>query len=103
MAQNLLASLTLAGIIERTGPGRRTLRVTPRFMAHAEGTVGRLHTLGLVCDDVDVLHAALQTWDDFLQDPWSSARFLHQIMADRDQLGQLRPVFPAIEQFSAAA
>ncbi len=102
MAQNLLAALALAGILQRA-PGARRLRVNPRFLAHAEGTAGRYRTLGLTGDEYDVLAAALGTWDDFRQDPRAAASMLREMLADRDQLGALRPVFPAIETFSAAA
>jgi hypothetical protein len=101
MAQNLLAALALAGVVERSNKAR-TLRVSPRFMAHAEGTAGRLRLLGLHLQEKDVLHSALSTWDEFHQDAWPAAGFLAQIMTDRDQMGALRPVFPALEAFAAA-
>ncbi len=102
MAQNLLAALALAGILQRA-PGARGLRVTHRFLAHAEGTAGRYRTLGLTGDESDVLTAALSTWDDYRQDPRAGAQLLRDMLADRDQLGAIRPVFPAIESFMAAA
>ncbi len=102
MAQNLLASLALAGVLQRA-PAARGLRVTHRFLAHAEGTAGRFRTLGLTGDECDVLAAALSTWDDFRQDPRAGAALLRDMLADRDQLGALRPVFPGLDTFSAAA
>lgn len=102
MAQNLLAALALAGVLQRA-PGARGLRVTHRFLAHAEGTAGRFRMLGLAGDESDVLANALSTWDDYRQDPRAGAGLLRDMLADRDQLGSLRPVFPAIESFSAAA
>lgn len=100
MAQNLLASLVTAGVVERAGPrGRAHLRVSPRFMAHAEGTVGRLRIQGHVPDARGVLQAALMTWDGLHVDPWAGAGFLERLLADRDQWGALRPVFPDLGSF----
>lgn len=101
MASSLLASLSLAGIIQRAGR-HRTLRVSPRFMAHAEQAATELASRG-VQEPAEVLRSALCTWDEYRHDPDSGARFLLRIMEDREQLGSLRPVFPPLEQFVAAA
>ncbi len=95
MAPNLLASLAVARIIERTGRGRSVLRITPRFLAHAEGTA-QGHE-----DQAEVLCRALQTWDGYHHDPRAGAAFLRDALAD--QLGNLCPAFPSIESFRAAA
>lgn len=97
MAPHLLASLALARIVERTGPGRCVLRITPRFLAHAEGTAGH----GSHETKADLLYRALQTWDGFHHDPRAGAAFLHDVLAN--QLGSLSPAFPSIESFRAAA
>lgn len=102
MTGNLLARLTLAGVLARSGGRRSRLRVSPRFLAHAEGTAGRLHMQGRTATPGPVLAAALQTWDDFHGDAHTTARFLEDFLADRDQLGPLRPVFPVLEAFAAA-
>jgi hypothetical protein len=101
MAHNLLAALALAGVVERSGRQQR-LRVAPRFLAHAEQTAGRMVSLGVKATEQDVLASALAAWDEYRTDTWQGAQFLASVLAERDQLGQLRPVFPAIEAFAAA-
>jgi len=102
MASNLLASLALAGILERSGRGRVVLRVAPRFLAHAEGTAGRLR-LQRRGTDLDALEAALATWDEYHHEPRAGAVFLLGLLEERDQLGALRPAFPPLDAFRAVA
>jgi hypothetical protein len=102
MADNILARLTLAGILERSGRRRSVLRVSPRFMAHAEGTSGRLRLSGHG-PALPVLEVAVRTWDEYHGDAASAARFLEAMLGERHQLGALRPVFPALDQFARAA
>ena len=90
---NVLASLASAGILERAG-SRRTLRVTPRFLAHAEGTAGRLRLLGHP-DPALVLREALGSWDAYRHDLADGTTALMGFLADHDQFGALRPVFNA--------
>lgn len=59
MAGSILANLTMAGVIERAGRGRATLRITPRFLAHVEQTAAMRHLAGR-----DALETALATWSD---------------------------------------
>ncbi|MGB0651797.1 MAG: hypothetical protein ACPGQL_01235 [Thermoplasmatota archaeon] len=98
MAGNLLASLTLAGVLQRRGgrSGSR-LRVAPRFLDHAERQAATR------ADPVRALEDALVTWDGYANDVRLGARLLHDLLAERDQLGALRPVFPALESFTTAA
>ncbi len=82
---NLLASLHALGIVERTG---LRLRVTPRFLAHAEGTAGRLHLLGQPQRALDV---ALASWGPV---PEGAATVVADLMDRHDQWGMVHPVFP---------
>ncbi len=101
MASNLLARLTVAGAIERTGGRTGTrLRVAPRFLAHAEATVARLQGRGQRSTPAVALAAALTTWDEFHGDCRQAADFLLEFMEAHDQMGALRPVFPALERFA---
>lgn len=93
MAPNLIASLAVAGIIERAGRGRSVLRITPRFLAHAHGAAR--HPA-----DSEALCRALKTWDGYHHDPRAGAAFLRDVLSD--QLGLLRPAFPALDSFAAA-
>jgi hypothetical protein len=96
-----LAALALAGVVERAAPAS-TLRVTPRFLAHAEATGARRRLLAH--DDARaVLESALATWDDYSHDARTGAEVLENLLDDRGQLGRLRPQFPLLEQFSVAA
>lgn len=103
MTQHLLSHLASAGILERAGGrGAAYLRVTPRFLAHAEGTAGRLR-LQTGTDDVHAsLVSALTTWDDFTHSPYHAALYLRDLLSERGQLGHLRAFFPAIESYAAA-
>lgn len=96
MDPKLLTRLALAGIVERAGPRRSVLRVTPRFLAHAEGTAGRLRMLGLGTPH-NVLQTALETWGDASLAPRRGADYLLELMRDRDQMGTLLPFLaPAV-------
>lgn len=100
MGQSILAHLVAAGIVERAGArGRAHLRVTPRFMAHAEGTRGRLRMQGQETAGLRLLEHAVGTWDDLCVDPRAGARMLQQLLGDREQWGTLRPVFPDLGSF----
>lgn len=92
----LLTRLTLAGIVERAGRRRSVLRVTPRFLAHAEGTAGRLRMLGFGTPH-GILEAALETWGDASVTPRRGADCLLELMADRDQLGTLQPFLAPVD------
>lgn len=100
MARNILASLVMANIVERAGPGRATLRVTPRFMAHLEGTAGRLRVQGHPARDRPLLEAALATWDEHFVAPRAGAGFLADLLAERQQWGTLQPMFPDLAGFA---
>lgn len=103
MGSNLLAALAAAGILERTGPGRAVLRASPRFLAHAEGTAGRLRLQGRSTGAEAALEAALVTWDGYRHSPLAGARFLREFLEERNQLGAVVPVFPALETFTPQA
>lgn len=103
MASNILASLAVSGVVERSGRGRLVLRVAPRFLAHAEATAGRMRLHGRPLDDHRVLEAALGTWDEYRHDPRLGARFLQDLLLERGQMGALRPAFPPLDTFAAAA
>jgi len=97
-----LSALTDAGVLERTGHPRSTLRVTPRFLAHAEATAARRRLLAH--DGTrSVLQAALATWDDYAHDARVGADLLERLLDERGQLGSLRPQFPILERFAQAA
>lgn len=94
---SLLTRLALAGVVERAGPRRSVLRVTPRFLAHAEGTAGRLRMLGHPGTPQEILESALETWGDLAVAPGRGARYLTGLMADRDQMTSLQPFLaPAV-------
>ncbi len=95
---HVLASLALSGIVERSGPGRSVLRVSARFLAHAEGTAGRLR-LHAHAGHQDVLEAALLSWDDFHHDEREGARVLARMIDD--QWGV--PSFGTLDPFAAAS
>lgn len=104
MAATLLSALSAAGILERPGSRRGAfLRVTPRFLAHAEAWAGRLHATGRSAPPAVVLDAALATWDTYHHDPRQGALLLVDFLDGRSQWGGLQPVFPALEAFPSAA
>lgn len=82
MAPNLLAALTASGVLRRSHD-KRALLVTPRFLAHVEGTAGRMRTLGHVVNGESVAGAALRTW------PLPDAEGAAAIVAD--MLGEQAP------------
>lgn len=103
-APTILSALAAAGVLERPGSRRGAfLRVTPRFLAHAEETSNRLRLLGRAHDPATVLDAALAAWDDYGHDPHQGAALLVDFLDGRSQLGALQPVFPALEAFVPAA
>lgn len=103
MTQHLLSQLTASGILERAGgKGASYLRVTPRFLSHAEGTAGRLRTFTGHDDEHASLKAALTTWDGFTANPHSAALFLRDLLEQKGQLGCLRSFWPTLEAFPGA-
>ncbi|MEA3144286.1 MAG: hypothetical protein QOG31_1610 [Thermoplasmata archaeon] len=101
---NPMAALTRCGVLEQSrGRGACTLRVSPRFLAHAEATAARLFQQGRFMGVAHTLETALTAWDGSPPDVRHVAHFLAQFLDEREQMGGLRPVFPALEQFSAAA
>lgn len=103
----LLSAMCSAAVLERT-PGRSGrsgtyLRVTPRFLAHAEESSSRLSTNGRSTTPAAALAFALSAWDEYRHDPHSGALLLVDLLEERGQLGLLRPVFPMLEQFAQAA
>jgi hypothetical protein len=103
MTQHILSHLTAAGILERAGGrGNAYLRVTPRFLSHAEGTAGRLRLRTGHDDEHAALETALATWDHHVHNPYQGALFLRDLLLERGQLGRVRSFFPAIEAFAAA-
>jgi hypothetical protein len=103
-ASTLLSGLSAAGVLERPGSRRGAfLRVTPRFLDHAEATAARMRMTGRGASPAVVLHAALAGWDDYRQDPYQGALLLVDFLDGRGQLGNLQPVFPALEHFAQAA
>jgi len=103
-----MALLTRSGILEQsrgrtTSSSQPTLRVSPRFLAHAEQTSARLAQQGRHLGVAHALEAALSAWDDYHHDVRSAALFLADFLGERDQMGSLRPVFPSLEQFAIAA
>ena len=101
---NLLAQLTQADVLERChGRGRTYLRVTPRFLAHAEVQAARLKLQGRHTGPTTALAQALLTWDAYEHDPQQAALVLVDLLEERGQLGALRPVFPLLEQFGSVA
>jgi hypothetical protein len=100
----LLSALAQADVLERChGRGRTYLRVTPRFLAHAEASSARLRQQGRHTGATGALAHALLAWDAYAHDPHQGARVLVDLLDDRGQLGLLRPVFPLEEWAGAAA
>ncbi len=85
---NVLATLTVAGILQRNP----ALRVHPRFLAHAEDTARR-HGAG----GDSALRLALSSWQDRV-DVDAAARVVGDLMTDRHQWGALAPVFSAVDR-----
>lgn len=103
-ASTLLSALSSAGVLERPGSRRGAfLRVTPRFLAHAEATAARLRVSGRPNAPAAVLDHALSTWDDYRHDPHQGALLLVDFLDGRSQFGSLQPVFPALDAFAQAA
>lgn len=101
---NLLAQLTQADVLERChGRGGTYLRVTPRFLAHAESAAARLKLQGRHTGPTAALAQALLAWDAYTHDPHQGALVLVDLLEERGQLGALRPVFPLLEQFGSVA
>lgn len=99
-----LAALTRCGVLEQSrGRGACVLRVSPRFLAHAEATAARLSQQGRLMGVQHALESALSTWDDTDDDMRPAAGFLADFLGQRDQFGGLRPVFPSLEHFAVAA
>lgn len=85
-----LPGLVRSGVVLRTG-GR--LRVSGRFLAHAERAVAQA-TLRGAPDLTLALESALRASGHRADVP-ESARFIADFLAERGQLGTLRPVFGA--------
>jgi hypothetical protein len=101
---NPLSALAAAGVLERcSARGRAFLRVTPRFLAHAEDAAARLRLQGRHTGPSAALASALLSWDGYDHDPRQGARVLVDLLEERGQLGALRPVFPLLEEFGAVA
>jgi hypothetical protein len=101
---NPLSALAAAGVLERCSTrGRVFLRVTPRFLAHAEDASARLRLQGRHAGPSGALASALLSWDGYDHDPHQGALLLAEFLAERGQLGALRPVFPLLEEFGAIA
>jgi hypothetical protein len=101
---NPMAALTQCGVLEQSrGRGACTLRVSPRFLAHAEETAARLFEQARFLGVTHALEAALAAWDGYGHAVRPAALFLTDFLDERGQFGGLRPVFPALEQFTAAA
>jgi hypothetical protein len=103
-----MALLTRSGILEQSrGPASKSrnpvLRVSPRFLAHAEAISARLAQQGRHLGIAHALESALSSWDDYRHDVRPAALFLAEFLGEREQFGALRPVFPSLEQFTAAA
>lgn len=90
MSSALLGHLAAHGIIERAGPRRTTLRVTPRFLAHAEGTAGRHHVLHGAIDPRRALKDAIETWGGLGVAADLAVATLYELMDARGQWGRLR-------------
>lgn len=100
----LLSALSMAGVLERPSSRRGAfLRVSPRFLDHAEATAARLRQHGRATAPANVLQAALASWDDYRHDPQQGALLLEDFLDGRSQFGALQPVFPALEAFAPAA
>lgn len=100
----LLSALSGAGVLERPSSRRGAfLRVSPRFLDHAESTAARLRMQGGPVAPAAVLQQALANWDDYRHDPSQGALLLVDFLDGRSQFGALQPVFPALEAFAPAA
>lgn len=98
----LLSALSSAGILERPGSRRGAfLRVSPRFLAHAEATAARCRARGMPATPGPMLQAALGAWDEYRSDPREGADLLLDFLDGRSQFGALQPVFPALEHFAS--
>lgn len=96
----LLSALSAAGVLERPRSRRGAfLRVTHRFLDHAEKTAARLRATGHAPAPTGFLEAALATWDEYGHDPRQGALLLVDFLDGRGQWGSLQPAFPALEQF----
>lgn len=103
MTHALLGHLTAAGILERAGgKGAAYLRVTPRFLSHAEGTAGRLRLQTGVDDEHAALQSALSTWDGYRLNAYQGALFLRDLLEERGQLGTLQRTFMVLDSFAVA-
>ncbi|MES2155141.1 MAG: hypothetical protein V4510_08410 [bacterium] len=103
MRSHLLSGLAHAGVLEYgRGRGGMALRASPRFLAHAEDTAARLGAHARSGPEA-VLAAALASWDDDGAGLRAAAQFLADFLAERDQLGSIRPVFPVLEHFAVEA
>lgn len=101
---NPLSALAGAGVLERcSGRGRAYLRVTPRFLAHAEDCAARLRLQGRATGPTGTLAFALLAWDGYDHDANQGALVLVDLLEERSQLGALRPVFPLLEQYGSVA
>ncbi len=101
MSSHLLAALARSGVLEQSrSRAGVTIRVSPRFLAHAEQTASRLG-LHAALGASAVLEAALATWDEDGVGLRDAARLLADFLGERHQLGMIRPVFPVLEQFAA--
>ena len=99
-----LSALAASGVLERcSSRGRAYLRVTPRFLAHAEDAAARLRLHGRATGPAGTLTSALLAWDGYTHDPHQGALVLVDLLEERGQLGALRPVFPLLEQFGSVA
>src|ERR1044072_2760882 len=66
---NPLSALASAGVLERcSSRGRAYLRVTPRFLAHAEDASARLRLQGRHTGPSTALASALLSWDGYDHD-----------------------------------
>lgn len=101
----LLSDLAAAGVVERASSrsGPSHLRVAARFLSHAERETARRQSLGLAASAEDVLAAVLTVWDEYSGDARSGAEVVFAVMAERHQLGLLRPAFPTLDAFALAA
>lgn len=96
-----LAALARSGVLEYTRGRAVGLRASPRFVAHAEQTAARLG-LHASLGTTAILAAALDSWDEEGLGLRDAAPMLTEFLAERHQLGLLRPVFPVLEHFAAA-
>jgi hypothetical protein len=94
-----LNALARAGVLEcRPGPAGAALRANPRFLAHAEEVAARRGHWRAE----PALAAALSDWDEEGRGLHRHAAFVAAFLAEREQLGRLRPAFPALEGFGLA-